>query len=58
MDNGLLTESKDCIKELKDWLTVKYSFAEYKLVLIAELNEPNKIEHYISSCSLESLGKK
>ena len=41
-NSGLLTEEKDYLETTTDWLTVKYSFAEYKLVLIAEPNETNK----------------
>lgn len=41
-NSGLLSEEKDYIEATTDWLTVKYSFAEDKLVLIAAPNETNK----------------
>ncbi|MDE5594411.1 MAG: hypothetical protein K2I89_02420, partial [Muribaculaceae bacterium] len=41
-NSGLLSEEKEYIETTTDWLTVKYFFAEYKLVLIAEPNETNK----------------
>ena len=34
-------EGKDCLETTTDWLTAKYTFADYKLTLIAE---PNKTE--------------
>ncbi|MDE5568433.1 MAG: hypothetical protein K2J12_08305 [Muribaculaceae bacterium] len=41
-NSGLLSEEKEYIETTTDWLTVKYFFAEYTLVLIAEPNETNK----------------
>lgn len=41
-NSGLLSEEKDYIEATTDWLTVKYSFAEDKLVLIATPNDTNK----------------
>ncbi len=41
-DSGLLTEGKDYIKTTTDWLTVKYIYAENKLVLNAAPNETKK----------------
>ncbi len=41
-DSGLLTEGKDYIETTTDWLTVKYIYAENKLVLNAAPNETKK----------------
>ncbi len=41
-DSGLLSEDKDYIDTTTDWLTVKYIFAENKLVLNAAPNETKK----------------
>ena len=41
-NSGLLTDDKDYIETTTDWLTVRYFFEEYKLVLIATPNETNK----------------
>ena len=41
-NSGLVSEENDYIEATTDWLTVKYSFAEDKLVLIAAPNETNK----------------
>ena len=35
-------EGKEWLETTTDWLTVKYSFTEYKLILIAEPNETHK----------------
>ena len=41
-NSGLLVEEKECLETTTDWLTVKYSLSEYKIILIAEPNETNK----------------
>lgn len=41
-NSGLLTEDKDYIETTTAWLTVRYIFAEYKLVLTASPNKTNK----------------
>ena len=41
-NSGLLTEDRDYIETTTDWLTVRYIFAEYKLILTSTPNETNK----------------
>ena len=41
-NSGLSAEGKDYMETTTDWLTVRYSSAEYKLVLIAKPNETKK----------------
>lgn len=41
-NSGPFVEGEDYLVTTTDWLTVKYSFVENKLVLIAKTNETNK----------------
>ena len=41
-NSGLSTEDKDYLQTTTDWLTVKYSDSEYKLILTAEPNKTDK----------------
>ena len=41
-NSGPFAEGEDCLETTTDWLTVKYSFAENKLVFIAKTNKTNK----------------